>query len=238
MNLLRDGHVTVWNEERVAYYNYRDNNAPTPNWIGHDAVISYLADTTQVNNTMYYGKIRDLDIGHLYIRNFRERPSDYDRIDGIIAKFSNTKGMIVDVRNNGGGDSQNAKKIASRFADSSRLCCKTRRKNGPGHGDFNEWEDHYINPAENAYHKKVCVLINEYSYSSAEMFALFMKAFPHVMLVGDTTGGGGGSPITRELPNGWLYRFSNMARSLTRHATNGKQWYLSGYCGLADETRI
>lgn len=35
-----------------------------------------------------------------------------------------------------------------------------------------------------------------------------MKAFPHVTLVGDTTGGGGGNPIRRVLPNGWMYRFS------------------------------
>lgn len=208
LNLLRDGHLNVWNQERYLYYDYRDNNAPTPNWISHDALISYLADTTQVNNTLYYGRIRDANIGYLYIRNFWGSPSDYDRIDEIITGFSDTKGMIIDVRNNGGGDSQNAEKIASRFADSSRLSMKFRRKNGPGHGDFTQWENHYIRPEGNAYRKKVCVLINQTSFSSAEMFALFMKVIPQVTLVGDTTGGGGGNPITRELPNGWQYRFS------------------------------
>jgi C-terminal processing protease CtpA/Prc len=37
-----------------------------------------------------------------------------------------------------------------------------------------------------------------------------MQSMPHVTIVGDTTGGGVGSPIFRELPNGWTYRLSTM----------------------------
>jgi len=29
---------------------------------------------------------------------------------------------------------------------------------------------------------------------------------PYVVTIGDTTGGGAGNPIARELPNGWSYR--------------------------------
>ena len=35
-----------------------------------------------------------------------------------------------------------------------------------------------------------------------------MRVFPYVTVIGDTTGGGSGSPIGRELPNGWTYRIS------------------------------
>jgi C-terminal processing protease CtpA/Prc len=35
-----------------------------------------------------------------------------------------------------------------------------------------------------------------------------MSSLPHVSLVGDTTGGGGGTPHFSELPNGWIYRYS------------------------------
>ena len=53
------------------------------------------------------------------------------------------------------------------------------------------------------------VLTNRGSFSAANDFALIMKAFPYVKLIGDRTGGGGGFPINSELPNGWTYRFSS-----------------------------
>jgi C-terminal processing protease CtpA/Prc len=36
-----------------------------------------------------------------------------------------------------------------------------------------------------------------------------MKAFPEVMIIGDTTGGGGGVPLGWELPNGWFFNYSS-----------------------------
>jgi C-terminal processing protease CtpA/Prc len=36
-----------------------------------------------------------------------------------------------------------------------------------------------------------------------------MREFPNVTVLGDTTGGGLGTPIGAELPNGWAFRFSS-----------------------------
>ena len=36
-----------------------------------------------------------------------------------------------------------------------------------------------------------------------------MKALANVTLLGDTTGGGGGLPMSSELPNGWVVRYSS-----------------------------
>lgn len=44
--------------------------------------------------------------------------------------------------------------------------------------------------------------------SCAEDFVLAMRVLPTVTVVGDTTGGGSGGPIVRELPNGWTYQLS------------------------------
>jgi C-terminal processing protease CtpA/Prc len=35
-----------------------------------------------------------------------------------------------------------------------------------------------------------------------------MKQAPNVTTVGGITGGGGGMPLSQELPNGWMIRFS------------------------------
>jgi C-terminal processing protease CtpA/Prc len=35
-----------------------------------------------------------------------------------------------------------------------------------------------------------------------------MRELPNAIIVGDTTGGGTGNPVMRELPNGWNFRLS------------------------------
>ena len=53
------------------------------------------------------------------------------------------------------------------------------------------------------------LLVNRGCYSTANDFAVCMKSLANVTLMGDTTGGGGGLPMSSELPNGWVVRFSS-----------------------------
>ena len=57
--------------------------------------------------------------------------------------------------------------------------------------------------------KPVVVLVNQGVYSAANDFTLRMKGLPQVKIVGVKTGGGGGLPMSSELPNGWAVRFSS-----------------------------
>jgi C-terminal processing protease CtpA/Prc len=41
------------------------------------------------------------------------------------------------------------------------------------------------------------------------MFVCRMKDAPNAIVVGDVSGGGGGLPLSNELPNGWMVRFSS-----------------------------
>ncbi len=56
--------------------------------------------------------------------------------------------------------------------------------------------------------KPIVVLINRNSYSATNFFAAFMSTLPNVTLIGDQSGGGGGVPVSFELPNGWMFRLS------------------------------
>jgi C-terminal processing protease CtpA/Prc len=47
------------------------------------------------------------------------------------------------------------------------------------------------------------------AYSATNDFVCRMKESPMGIIVGDKTGGGGGLPLSSELPNGWLIRFSS-----------------------------
>jgi C-terminal processing protease CtpA/Prc len=147
-------------------------------------------------------------VGYIYYGSFSSGVSNSD-LDYILKKFENTKGIIIDVRDNGGGNPFNAFTIAERFADQRRLVYREEFKNGPGHDDFASPIDVYIEPkGDFQYTKPVIVLTNRSCYSATNTFISCMMAFPHVTIMGDTSGGGGGVPSGAELPNGWYYRFS------------------------------
>jgi hypothetical protein len=57
-------------------------------------------------------------------------------------------------------------------------------------------------------------------FSAAETFVLAMRTRPDVTFVGDSTGGGSGNPIPRELPNRWVLWVSRW-----QVTTPGGSWY-------------
>ena len=85
-----------------------------------------------------------------------------------------------------------------------------RHKTGDGHSEFSAPVE-IKTPAHKTiqWQRPVAVLTNRMSYSATNDFVNRMKQAPNVIIVGDKTGGGGGLPLSSELPNGWLVRFSS-----------------------------
>lgn len=147
----------------------------------------------------------------LYInyRTFSEQLRQQD-IRAILQRAKNLKGVIIDVRSNGGGALDNAFNLAGAFTEESYTYGKVRIKNGPCSDCFSSWTDLRV-PASNEdwFGGKVLVLTNRASYSTTTYFAEMMRRNPRAVIMGDSTGGGGGSPAFGELANGWMYRFSS-----------------------------
>lgn len=205
---LKDGHVNLIAPFDVSRYNF-DYYAPEnfdfrllkDNYIGWN-----YRRTGPLANTTFEREGKE--IGYIYYGNFGQVIENAD-IDFVIASLWHTEGIILDVRGNGGGLVTNVPRLVSRFADTRRLVYRSVIKTGPGPNDFSDPEDVYFEPAGfRQYLKKVVLLTNRRCYSATSFFTLAMKAFPHVIQVGDTTGGGLGAPAGFELPNGWGYRFS------------------------------
>jgi hypothetical protein len=131
------------------------------------------------------------------------------QLNQIITWAKETKGIVLDIRHNGGGQLQRAERLAGAFTSTNLIYGKSRYKSGAGVDEFTPWNSLEI-PAKDGevYTGSVVVLTNRSSYSSSSFFALMAKALPNVTLMGDQTGGGGGVPVYGELPNGWRYRFS------------------------------
>lgn len=119
------------------------------------------------------------------------------------------RGLIIDVRSNGGGSLTNVERLASRFFNERTHIGYISHKNGPGHNDFSELHPKYVESFNGVrYQKPVVVLTNRGCYSATNEFVSIMKYAPNVTVIGDKTGGGSGLPFSSELPNGWSVRFS------------------------------
>ncbi|MDL2241236.1 hypothetical protein LJC69_06385, partial [Bacteroidales bacterium OttesenSCG-928-K22] len=139
----------------------------------------------------------------------------------IAEKYVDCKGIIFDVRNNGGGYVANVNFIGSQLVDFEFLYGVYKVKNGPKHNDFSEYIPLMVYPVEKQgaelqtpqakrfKSNNIIVLTNRHCYSATNFFVMLMKSLPNVTVVGDYTGGGGGLPMDYQLPNGWNYRFSS-----------------------------
>ena len=205
VQILEDGHVNVWSPFGSASFDFTANHP----YNSEVHALDYIENRIS-NPVLTFGRIKGhTDIGYIQIRTFGGSLSDFNRIDEIVQDFQDTKGIIIDIRSNGGGSDFNGLTIAGRFADETRLYRLITFRDGPEWDDFADWTEHFVNPMGNtSYQNPIIVLTNRSCFSACEGFTRMMKAFPNVMVVGDTTAGGSGSPFFRELPNGWEYRLS------------------------------
>jgi len=126
-----------------------------------------------------------------------------------LAKLNDTKGIVVDIRDNPGGNDATAQYVAGRFAASRHLYMNVRKKNGPGHFDFTNVIPWHVEPTGGTrYIKPVILLTSRWTESAGETFTLAMNELENITQMGDYTSGGFSDNIARELPNGWFYFMS------------------------------
>lgn len=178
----------------------------------------YVGDAFILYDFQVRGESDGAPVGYIAYRSFLN-PIDDGDLDYVIRRFTTWNevdyaGLIIDIRNNGGGTLTNVFTLAERFVDSELKVAEEEWKNGPGHDDFGPREDVLISPPEGMrrYERPVVILTNAHCYSAANYFATLMKDATRqgldITLVGDTTGGGGGAPAATVLTNRWRLRVS------------------------------
>ncbi|MCQ2216941.1 MAG: S41 family peptidase [Paludibacteraceae bacterium] len=206
LNELKDGHVNLISSFDVSRYDiqgdYPDN---------YDSKIirkdHYLGKDYKTAGGLRYKLLED-KVGYISYTSFSNSFTD-DNLDYVLKLFRNTDGIIIDLRNNGGGYASLVDVFASRFARSKTLVGYWQHKTGKGHADLSEPEPQYLEPSEKiSYFGKVALLTNRNCFSATNDFVQTMKALPKVKQFGDRTGGGAGMPMSSELPIGWSFRLS------------------------------
>jgi C-terminal processing protease CtpA/Prc len=127
-------------------------------------------------------------------------------LDLIANDFAFLNGMIIDIRDNPGGEDDIALMIINRFCDRKRVAFRRKTKIGPGKDDFTPLKTWYIEPqGEARFTGPIVLLTCDAVFSGAEAFALAIKQLPHVTLIGDHTNGIFSYQLEKKLPNGWAF---------------------------------
>ena len=202
---LRDGHVNLYAAHDVArYWDFREGYATN---FSEEVQKQYLGTDYKIASGLRYTILPD-NIGYIYAPSFSNSIGE-SNLDECLHALALCRGLIVDVRGNGGGNLSYAETLAARFTNERVLTGYICHKTGPGHTDFSTPEPVYLESSDRIrWQKPVCVLTNRSSYSATNDFVKIMRTLPLVTIVGDRTGGGSGLPFSSELPNGWSVRFS------------------------------
>ncbi|MDL2222736.1 S41 family peptidase [Bacteroidales bacterium OttesenSCG-928-M11] len=202
---LKDGHVNL--SSSFDYGRYWSWYEDFPSNYNEEITKKYLGTDYLIAGGMRY-KILNDNVGYIRYTSFSSKVGETN-LDYIIDRLSICSGIIIDVRENGGGYLDMADRIASRFVNEKTLVGYIQHKTGKGHNDFSEPIAKYLEPSNRLrYQKPVIVITNRHCYSATNDFVNAMTYCPNVKILGDRTGGGSGLPFSSELPNGWGVRFS------------------------------
>jgi carboxyl-terminal processing protease len=176
---------------------------------------------------------KELDNGIYYISiNTFADSAVVSKFKNLIPRINSSKALIIDIRNNGGGNSDYARQIANHLVDKpftigsvwkSRISNSANKAFGSaivfGNKDEitlinqhfylnNAWEYHnddtlFINKSIEKVKVPIVVLTGNGTYSAAEDFLIFLDGSKNVKLLGENTAGSSGQPLYIELVKGF-----------------------------------
>jgi Peptidase family S41/Tricorn protease C1 domain len=204
---LRDGHVNLSTAtDRSRNWSWKEDHPD--NFNSNFVFRHYFKKDFKMTGALPNQILSD-SVGYIRYSSFSNSISEGD-LDYILYRFKDVKGLIIDVRDNGGGSMATIFRLMNRFVEKRTLVGYMNVKNGKNHNDFAKPQEFWVEPNTKRvpFTRPIVVLTNRGCYSATTHFAAFMSQLPNVTIVGDNTGGGGGIPISADLPNGWQYRFS------------------------------
>lgn len=217
---LHDVHVTLTPFGDGSTMRYVSTCDTVTTWFSPQRIESrYLTSVgTTSGGHIRYGQAAP-GVWYLYIPSF-EGDGWAGEMDEALAHAGDARALIIDVRDNGGGNKVLATDIAGRFADRQRTFGYIRLRDGAKHTDFSsDIAETVVPTGGRRFRNPVVVITGRRDFSSAENFALAMRALPNVMTVGDTTAGASGGPLVREMANGWTYQLSQWIEYTPSHHT-------------------
>jgi carboxyl-terminal processing protease len=140
------------------------------------------------------GQMITPDIGYILLSSFKEHTPEQLREVLLRLRDEGARGIVLDLRNNGGGLVSKAVDVASEFLDRGNVL-KVEEADGTE-------RKYAVNPGGVAIDIPLVLLVNGFSASSAEMVAGALQDHGRAPLVGTRTFGKGSLSVIAELSNG------------------------------------
>jgi hypothetical protein len=157
------------------------------------AINRLIGKITRTGHDIEWGQTAD-GIGYINIYKLADDALP-QTFDDVLGRMGDTKGLILDLRFNGGGSEPLGCQIAGRLLDRRRVYSFSQFRNGPKHTDLGTKKSRACEPAGPwHYIGPVVVLQGQKTMSSAESFALALAQCPQVTTMGDRTAGSSGNP--------------------------------------------
>jgi hypothetical protein len=254
---LNDGHASIeapllgnfrsWSRRKKSFFaDIISLNGNMVNEIFTRTIYKYIGDFYKKDLSseyiFLYGKINynSHTMGYLFMSTFSDGKFPKNFIREAADVFKNVDAVIIDLRYNGGGNTENFLYALNLFSTENKLYLKSKLRNGKAHNDFTKLYDHYTKALpEGCKNKPIALLANSYTASSSEHLILGLKSQPNVILVGDTTCGAFSEVHEKILPNGWVYRLGAQVVYTPdgKLYTNSKGQYIEGN-GIAPDYYI
>lgn len=111
-----------------------------------------------------------------------------------LANPSGLKAVVLDFRNNPGGDANDLNFLVGQFVGQPLTVGYTRSKSGNGRLDYTPWVDVRVQPqpGAQAVTLPIYILVDKYSQSMAEITTMALRTLPQCRVVGETTFGATG----------------------------------------------
>lgn len=154
----------------------------------------------------YFKKVEILpsNIGYIEFTNFAApSPTARKTVHSAMQFISHTDGLIIDLRNNFGGNSEMSGEILSYFFPAKTYTGKTYNR------IENKWSDSYIeNKKEITTGLKlgmpIYILISNRTFSAAESFAYTLQSMKKAVIIGNASRGGAHATRSFSLGNGFV----------------------------------
>jgi hypothetical protein len=192
-----DGRITVMPEYADIPFDFlviRDHYLTEPRWDSSGYIFSGFAGS---------------ETGYLWIPTF-SGSGWIGNLPGELDRFNGYEFLIIDLRNNGGGQSTNGEALLEHFIGEQRIWGRALFHMGP---DNPPAETVYrLDPVPGAPRPQTVVLLfNEGSCSTTDMVICGFQAFTGAYSVGRPTRAElVGNNYPRELPNGWILRMGTV----------------------------
>lgn len=201
--------------------NYLDKGFTYGQYINSSNQQIYAISGTINNKTLYFS-CNEFSLQEAYISN------TYNGVKVVLQKFfsiiqnkpTNIKGLIIDLRNNEGGNIADLNFFLGNFIAQPLQFGYSKYKNGIGKYNYTPWISSILQPAVNAksLNIPIIVLADNYTISLGEAATMVIKVIRNSIFIGETTWGAIGPIASSEIYNDGQFKVGNFLSVFTSSA--------------------